>query len=183
MSRGTAVLLLVLLLVGCRPAPSVESPSPKPEALRPSPAVPVQISTSTPTPTPEGETLEEQIARLERQNSSVEVSVATSRPTRPASRANLDLVLPGPGKAAVVDDSQLASLQEQAKYSGSAADWRLVAERAVALNDFATAHQAFASEAAIYREKGHKQAAIAEQTKADQYATDLEFYSRRLHRS
>lgn len=178
MSRWSALLLLLFLVVGCRPAPHVESPTPKPETLLPSPAVPVQVSSPTPTPTPEEETLEEQIARLERQNSSVEVSVATSRPTRPASRANLELVLPGPGKAAVVDDSQLASLQEQARYSGSAADWRLVAERAVALKDFATAHEAFASEAAIYREKGHKQAAIAEQTKADQYATDLEFYSR-----
>ncbi|MCA9778520.1 MAG: hypothetical protein KC800_17450, partial [Candidatus Eremiobacteraeota bacterium] len=123
MSRCTAVLLILFLLVGCRPAPDAPtqttSPQPETKTSSPSPLPPSELP--TPSPTPEGESLEEQIARLEKQNSSVEVSVATSRSRENVSRSNLEPTLPGPGESKPVADSELTSLEEQARSTGSAA--------------------------------------------------------------
>lgn len=58
-----------------------------------------------------------------------------------------------------------------------ATEWRKVAELALREEQFATAAEAFRRESAIYRSKGHIQAALAEEAKAAQVSTELELYA------
>ena len=72
-----------------------------------------------------------------------------------------------------------------------ASDWRKVGERALELKLFSQAARAFRQEAGVYRSKGLLQAALAQESRADQLSTTLGFYlegstsvsrSRRLER-
>jgi Glycosyl hydrolase family 26 len=172
-----SLCLAALLWSGCRPAPpaveqtpvevvvSEKSPTTEPTGL-------VQEATATPhvlptQPTPESV-------------SSVSTSVASTR-AKPKSQtrqsvANLPLELPGKAEPGSVDDDELTALLSQAQQTQSAADWRKVAERALVVEDFPSAHQAYRRESEIYSNKGFDQAALAEAMKADLYEVALQLY-------
>lgn len=94
----------------------------------------------------------------------------------PAPTSDLALVLPGPARAGGADNARLASLLQQARSYPSGPGWREVAELAVELEDYATATMAYSEEAEIYRQSGDVQAAIVEEGKAAQFATELKLY-------
>jgi hypothetical protein len=96
--------------------------------------------------------------------------------TRRASRSNLILELPGKTDSRGVSDTELVALLSTAEYSNMATDWRKAAERAVEVEAFAEASRAFKNEAAIYRQSGDAQAAIAEETRASYYSTELQMF-------
>lgn len=104
------------------------------------------------------------------------VPVVSMPPERRASRSNIPLELPGSTDVRGVQDPELSSLLSTAEYSNMATDWRRAAERAVAVEAFAHASRAFRNEAEIYRGSGDIQAAIAEETKASYYTTELQLY-------
>ena len=102
----------------------------------------------------------------------------TPRPslTQPAPKSTLALTLPGPARTSDASDPQLAALLAQAKGSDMAADWRKAGEKALSMELYPTAVRAFGREARIYRAKGITQAALAQEARAAQYATELSLY-------
>jgi hypothetical protein len=88
----------------------------------------------------------------------------------------LALALPGPAKPQTFANRDLALLVEQAEQSQMAAQWRKAGEKAMQLELYPTAVEAFRKEAAIYRSKGIPQAALAQEARANQYSTELTLY-------
>jgi hypothetical protein len=162
---------LAALLCGCstsRPTPptTVDAPAPTPRALLVASATPAgRASVAPPTP--------------RRQPTAVASSPrATPRPTpvprrtprpAPSRTPSSTLRLPGP------DQTTSGALGAVGDPS-SAASWREYAERAVRAGAFSEASRAFAQEAAIYRRKGDREAALVEELKAARYRTQIELY-------
>ena len=157
-------LFLVASLFGCglRPAPPVhESPpliaSPSPERTI---ERPLEIVSPSPTPTPT------RAAAEPASSGKVAATVAPARhkrePLVKPSYSNLSLELPLASSATGSAES-LKRLRSNAEYEGSAGSWRKLADAAVEAESFSTAHEAYSKEAAIYRNLGHTQAAIAEE--------------------
>lgn len=173
--RIVVLLCLGLALGACRPAPQENSAAPAStpwRELAPEPA------TATTAELPEPQESSPVSATMKTSVVPSRVRELTKFPLRDSS-SNLPLELPGPAQTRKIDDAQLSEFQEIAAQTQSAADWRKAAERAVAVNDFFSAHQAYARESEIYRKKGHLQAALAEEMKAAQYATELQLYQSR----
>lgn len=179
--------LLLVLLSGCglRPGPPQSTPSIPPPVqtpvAKPSLATPV-VPSPTPTPEPEPETakpISRAITAPTRARPKASPTPqASEEPTvslRP-SESNLPAELPAEAKLIAISDPELSDLHYQVKGYETAAGWRKVAERALVVEDFNLAHQAFAKEAAIYKEKGQTQAYLAERAKAAQYSTEMEIY-------
>ncbi|MFA7479644.1 MAG: glycosyl hydrolase [Vulcanimicrobiota bacterium] len=170
--------------LGCgRPVPATSPASTPASAPASAPSLVTHLPGQQPvpeTPTPSASVDELQLAikAFEPPPSAVVASTTASRPQQlfPDSVSNLPLKLPSELQLRAITDVELDSLRALALASQSAADWRKVAERALLLEDFGSAQEAFQRESDIYRAKGHTQAALAEAIKAAQYSTKLQLY-------
>lgn len=169
------IVFCSLLVLGCGMRPEPKS---TPIERPPNPA-PLQTPDSTPTPELPQKTAPSTIETPDDQVGSTGKTTTTVVASRSRvfrkSQANLTLALPQQ-KATKQGTQRLNQLKEQARWGGAAGDWRALADYAVEVEDFATAHDAYTKESKIYRELGHTQAAIAEEIKARKYATESGFY-------
>lgn len=154
-----------------RQAPLAASPSPTRVAAAPVDAEVVASPAVSASPAPEPMVLAVETSSIR----------ATPSPGVPVEaefwpRSTLALSLPGPASPRTGSSPELASLLGQARVSGMAAHWRKAGEKALQLQLYQQAVLAFRREAAIYRSKGILQAALAQEARANQYATELSLY-------
>lgn len=93
--------------------------------------------------------------------------------------SDLPLRLPAPPRVNAVLSPALASLQQRARASGTAAEWRALADAAAREGAHSLAADAYRNEAAIYRRAGDPNAAQVEELKAAQHASEIALYGRR----
>ncbi len=89
------------------------------------------------------------------------------------------LKLPGPDRLGQALPARLLRLQDVARASNTAYDWRQLADAAAQAEHYALASQAYREEAEIYRRTGDVHAARAEELKSARYATQIELYVER----
>lgn len=152
---------------GRQPSPD---PTPSPQPQEPAERTAAPMPTRKPAPVP---------TRTPAELATVEVQERAAAPSPrylPDPSPDVPLVLPGPARPAASGNPKLAGLLRQARAYPSGPGWREVAELAVELEDYATATTAYSEEAAIYRHSGDVQAAIVEEGKAAEFATELKLY-------
>ena len=144
-------------------APSA-TPSPRPREIIGIPRkTPTETVSTPPVPVPSSPT-------------PAQSSPIPERATESAPISSLALSLPGPAKPKAAGNQQLAALLAQARETRMAAHWRKAGEKALLLELYQPAVEAFRKEAAIYRSKGILQAALAQEARANQYSTELSLY-------
>lgn len=176
--------LWLLLALGCsppEPLSKVPSSPPSPEPTRPAfpkPVSPQPVSTvsAASSPRPASPRPAPLVPAPAPSPSSPPSEADPAVALQPAPKSSLALTLPGPTRVEKPDNPQLAALLSQAEASDMAADWRKAGEKALALEQYPLVVRAFQREAGIYRSKGLPQAALAQQARAAQYATELSLY-------
>lgn len=186
--KATLLIFLTVAMAACQPPEPKRKPSPQP-IIKANPAItdlatandPIVGSERPSGPTPPYPWQQNTSKIIETKEAIIKNTVIESHPATLINRSDLARKLPGPARTQAFADAKLNSLKEHARTSQTAAIWRQVAERAVALGDITSAHEAYRREASIYKSKGFTQAALAEGAKAEQYETVLEVYESAKH--